>query len=99
MSDRWRRSVAVAVIAATGLVGPVAQANAAPGADQGRTITLVTGDRVVLTGSGPVLGGNGKWVTVLTHPKGVTSVSLRASARDIAGNSVTQTIVDAFLLR
>ncbi|MFD5830529.1 S8 family serine peptidase [Lentzea sp. NPDC060358] len=67
MSGRWRRSVAVAVVAAAGLVVPVAQAGAAPVAPPvpggpARTITLVTGDRVELTGSGhaEVRAGQGR---------------------------------------
>lgn len=47
----------------------------------------------------PLVGGNGRRFAVLSHPQGATSVSLRASARDTAGNSVTQTVVDAFLLK
>src|SRR5688500_5104614 len=53
MSDRWRRSVVVAAIVATGLAGPAARADAAPApAGHERAVTLITGDRVVLKGSG-----------------------------------------------
>jgi subtilisin family serine protease len=47
----------------------------------------------------PVLCLNGKWYAVLTHPAAAKSVSLKASAQDAAGNSVTETIIDAFLLK
>ncbi|MGW6449842.1 S8 family serine peptidase [Lentzea sp. NPDC055074] len=63
------------------------------------TAVQVSHDKGATWRTAPVLGGNGHWFTVLSHPKGATSVSLRASARDTAGNSVTQTIIDAFLLR
>ncbi|WP_170156145.1 S8 family serine peptidase [Umezawaea tangerina] len=44
----------------------------------------------------PVPGG---CVLRLAHPAGATSVSLRAKAGDRAGNSVEQTILNAYLLR
>lgn len=44
----------------------------------------------------PVLGG---CALRLSHPRGATSVSLRAKAGDHAGNGVEQTIIDAYLLR
>ncbi|MBP2328413.1 subtilisin family serine protease [Kibdelosporangium banguiense] len=47
----------------------------------------------------PVLTVNGKRFTILTHPAGAKSVSLKASARDADGNSVDQTILNAFHLR
>ncbi|MBP2471955.1 subtilisin family serine protease [Crossiella equi] len=43
----------------------------------------------------PVLAGH----ALLDHPANAKSVSLRASAADRAGNSVEQTIIDAYLLR
>jgi hypothetical protein len=47
----------------------------------------------------PLTKLGGQWYTVLTHPWGTKSLSLRATAADGAGNSVTETIVDAFVLR
>jgi hypothetical protein len=47
----------------------------------------------------PLISIGGKWYTVLVHPRGAKSVSLQANARDTAGNTVSQTIVDAFLLK
>ncbi|MBP2322586.1 subtilisin family serine protease [Kibdelosporangium banguiense] len=47
----------------------------------------------------PVFNAGGKWFTVLVHPAGAKSVSLKASAKDAAGNSVEQTILQAFLLK
>lgn len=43
----------------------------------------------------PVAGG----YAVLNHPDNAKSVSLKATAADRAGNSVEQTIIDAYLLR
>ncbi|GAA3431997.1 S8 family peptidase [Kutzneria kofuensis] len=43
----------------------------------------------------PVIGG----YAALHHPDNAKSVSLRATAADRAGNSVEQTIIDAYLLR
>ncbi|MFI6094860.1 S8 family serine peptidase [Lentzea sp. NPDC051213] len=59
----------------------------------------VSHDKGATWRAAPLLCRNGKWFTVLSHPKGATSVSLKASARDTAGNSVTETIIDAFLLK
>ena len=42
---------------------------------------------------------NGGCVLVLAHPKGAKSVSLRAKAGDRSGNTVEQTVIDAYLLR
>ncbi|WP_444948828.1 S8 family serine peptidase [Micromonospora ureilytica] len=39
------------------------------------------------------------WSAVLRHPAGTGYVSLRASARDTAGNTVTQRIIQAYRLR
>ncbi|WP_327034083.1 S8 family serine peptidase [Micromonospora ureilytica] len=39
------------------------------------------------------------WSALLRHPAGTGYVSLRASARDIAGNTVTQRIIQAYRLR
>jgi hypothetical protein len=47
----------------------------------------------------PILNAGGKWFTVLVHPAGAKTVSLKASAGDNDGNSVDQTILSAFLLR
>ncbi|MFJ1764739.1 S8 family peptidase [Amycolatopsis sp. NPDC088138] len=47
----------------------------------------------------PLAELGGRWYTVLAHPWGAKSVSLRGTAVDGAGNSVTETIVDAFVLR
>ncbi|MET0136563.1 MAG: S8 family serine peptidase [Kibdelosporangium sp.] len=47
----------------------------------------------------PLLELDGSWFTVLPHPRGAKSVSLKADARDNAGNTVSQTIVDAFSLK
>ena len=40
----------------------------------------------------------GRSVVVLHHPRGATSVSLRANATDREGNTVEQTIIDAYRL-
>jgi hypothetical protein len=40
-----------------------------------------------------------KWYTLLVHSRAAKSVSLKASAQDKDGNSVTETIIDAFLLK
>ncbi|WP_394619690.1 S8 family serine peptidase [Lentzea sp. JNUCC 0626] len=69
------------------------------GADARPTSVQVSHDKGATWRTAPLLGGNGKWFAVLSHPKGATSVSLKATAKDNAGNSVTQTIVDAFLLK
>ncbi|MEU3645756.1 S8 family serine peptidase [Lentzea sp. NPDC034063] len=69
------------------------------GVDAKPTGVQVSHDRGVTWRAAPLLCRDGKWFTVLNHPKGATSVSLRASARDTAGNSVSETIVDAFLLK
>jgi hypothetical protein len=47
----------------------------------------------------PLVSAGGKWFTLLVHPKGAKSVSLKASAKDDAGNTVDQTIIGAFLLK
>jgi subtilisin family serine protease len=49
--------------------------------------------------STPVLTLGGRQFTVLVHPAGAKSVSLKASASDTDGNSVDQTIIRAFLLK
>ncbi|SES32604.1 S8 family peptidase [Lentzea albida] len=59
----------------------------------------VSYDRGATWRAAPLVGGNGRWAAVLSHPRGAVSVSLKASARDTAGNSVTQTVIDAFLLK
>ncbi|HEX7301785.1 S8 family serine peptidase [Lentzea sp.] len=69
------------------------------GLDARPTGVQVSYDRGATWRATPLVRGNGTWVTVLSHPKGATSVSLRASAQDSEGNSVTETVVDAFLLR
>ena len=48
-----------------------------------------------MTGSGAVRGG----VALLHHPDGPGYVSLRATATDSEGNTVTQTVVCAYRLR
>ncbi|MBP2322585.1 subtilisin family serine protease [Kibdelosporangium banguiense] len=47
----------------------------------------------------PVLAAGGRWFTIVAHPAGAKSVSLKASAEDTDGNSVNQTILRAFLLK
>ncbi|MEV4314299.1 S8 family serine peptidase [Actinocrispum sp. NPDC049592] len=47
----------------------------------------------------PLITLDGRTFTVLFHPPGAKSVSLKASAQDQAGNSVTETIIDAYLLK
>ncbi|GHH38622.1 S8 family peptidase [Lentzea cavernae] len=69
------------------------------GADARPTGVQVSHDRGATWRTAPLVSHHDDWFTVLSHPKGATSVSLRASAKDTAGNSVTQTVVDAFLLR
>ncbi|MFD9701863.1 S8 family serine peptidase [Lentzea sp. NPDC059081] len=69
------------------------------GLDALPTGVQVSHDRGVTWRAAPLVRLGGEWGAVLSHPKGAASVSLRASARDSAGNSVTQTVVDAFLLR
>ncbi|GAA0794637.1 S8 family serine peptidase [Spirilliplanes yamanashiensis] len=39
------------------------------------------------------------WTVTVTHPAGAAFVSLRATARDTAGNAVTQTILRAYAVR
>jgi predicted DNA-binding protein (MmcQ/YjbR family) len=46
-----------------------------------------------------VLTVGGKWYTLLVHPHGAKSVSLKASTSDADGNTVGQTIIRAFLLK
>ncbi|WP_433387532.1 S8 family serine peptidase [Micromonospora sp. KLBMP9576] len=43
-------------------------------------------------------GGHG-WTATVQHPAGVGHVSLRATARDTAGNTVTQRVIQAYRLR
>ncbi|MEU9506852.1 S8 family serine peptidase [Micromonospora sp. NPDC048170] len=43
-------------------------------------------------------GGQG-WAATVRHPAGVGHVSLRATARDTAGNTVTQRVIQAYRLR
>jgi subtilisin family serine protease len=47
----------------------------------------------------PVLTVGGRTFTVLVHPSGAKSVSLKASAADKDGNTVEQTIIGAFTLK
>jgi subtilisin family serine protease len=47
----------------------------------------------------PLLTIGGKWFTILVHPYGAKTVSLKASTKDADGNSVDQTIIRAFLLK
>jgi subtilisin family serine protease len=47
----------------------------------------------------PVLTIGGRWFTLLTHPPGAKSVSLKANTSDTDGNTVDQTIIGAFLLK
>ncbi|MGI5500032.1 S8 family serine peptidase [Lentzea sp. CA-135723] len=83
---------------AASTIVPVA-VNHNTGAAAKPTSVQVSHDRGVTWRTAPLLCSNGKWFAVLSHPKGATSVSLKASAKDDAGNSVTQMIVDAFLLK
>ncbi|MFC6087786.1 S8 family serine peptidase [Saccharothrix lopnurensis] len=46
----------------------------------------------------PLIGLGGRWVAVVVHPAGARFASLRAQARDGAGNSVDQTIIRAYAL-
>ncbi|MEV6235475.1 S8 family serine peptidase [Lentzea sp. NPDC051838] len=69
------------------------------GVDSRPTNVQVSHDKGTTWRTVPLVCRDGKWFAVLSHPKGATSVSLKASARDSAGNSVTETIIDAFLLR
>ena len=43
-------------------------------------------------------GGHG-WTATVQHPAGTGHVSLRATARDTAGNTVTQRVIQAYRLR
>ncbi|MFG3418421.1 S8 family serine peptidase [Micromonospora sp. NPDC049460] len=43
-------------------------------------------------------GGDG-WTAIVEHPVGAGHVSLRATARDTAGNTVTQRVIQAYRLR
>ncbi|MEU6075596.1 S8 family serine peptidase [Micromonospora sp. NPDC047074] len=43
-------------------------------------------------------GGDG-WTATVAHPTGAGHVSLRATARDTAGNTVTQRVIQAYRLR
>lgn len=43
-----------------------------------------------------VLGHQGRLRAVIRHPEGAENVSLRARATDVAGNTVTQTITNAY---
>jgi subtilisin family serine protease len=59
----------------------------------------VSHDKGTTWSTAPLLSLGGKWFTALTHPRGAQSVSLQTDARDAAGNTVSQTIIDAFLLK
>jgi hypothetical protein len=59
------------------------------------TLTEVSYDRGDTWQTAPLFGE----YILLYHPQGATSVSLRAKAADHQGNSVEQTIIDAYLLR
>ncbi|MGO1051979.1 S8 family peptidase [Crossiella sp. CA198] len=58
-------------------------------------VVQVSYDQGATWKTAPVLGGR----ALLYHPDNAKSVSLRATAADQAGNSVDQTIIDAYLLR
>ncbi|SMD21599.1 Subtilase family protein [Kibdelosporangium aridum] len=59
----------------------------------------VSHDKGATWRAAPLVSFGGKWYTVIGHPRDAASVSLRASARDSAGNSVNQTVIDAFGLK
>ena len=59
-----------------------------------RSVTLLTGDRVVVSGTAAE-----KSSVSVFHPAGATSVSLRAKATDRGGNTVEQTVIRAYKLR
>ncbi|MBQ1071896.1 S8 family serine peptidase [Micromonospora sp. C31] len=46
-----------------------------------------------------VRGGGDGWTATVRHPAGIGHVSLRATARDTAGNTVTQRVIQAYRLR
>ncbi|MFD1046577.1 hypothetical protein ACFQ1S_13940, partial [Kibdelosporangium lantanae] len=69
------------------------------GATARPTSLQVSHDKGVTWEHAPLIDLGGKWYTVLFHERGAKSVSLRGTAVDQAGNSVTETIVDAFLLK
>ncbi|MFV2111834.1 S8 family serine peptidase [Micromonospora sp. LOL_025] len=46
-----------------------------------------------------VRGGGDGWTATVRHPAGTGHVSLRATARDTAGNTVTQRVIQAYRLR
>ena len=59
----------------------------------------VSHDRGATWSPVPLLKQGDQWYSLLVHPWGAKSVSLRGTAADEAGNSVSETIVDAFTLR
>jgi subtilisin family serine protease len=63
------------------------------------TSIQVSHDEGVTWKPAPILGNGARWYTMLSHPAGAKTVSLRASASDNAGNSVNQTILRAFTLK
>ncbi|MGC4762179.1 S8 family serine peptidase [Micromonospora sp. DT46] len=46
-----------------------------------------------------IRGGGDGWTATVRHPAGTGHVSLRATARDTAGNTVTQRVIQAYRLR
>ncbi|MCE7010795.1 S8 family serine peptidase [Kibdelosporangium philippinense] len=68
-------------------------------ADARPTRVEVSHDKGTTWRAVPLVSFGGKWYTVISHPRDAASVSLRASARDSAGNSVNQTVIDAFGLK
>lgn len=100
---------------ATATVVP-AQAEAAPTnttpAEPGVTVTLVTGDKVTLSGSQrvDVKAGQGRphigitrdgtqWKAIAFHPADAKFASLRTNIADPEGDSQRQTIIRAYALR
>jgi hypothetical protein len=67
---------------------------------QVRSLSLhVSHDDGLTWRAAPVVNINGRWFTLLSHPGGANTVSLKASAKDAMGNTVDQTIHRAFLLK
>lgn len=71
------------------------EAKAAPGAETGRLKDLAT-EVSYDDGATWVIAPMVKGAAVVRHPRGQGFVSLRATARDSAGNTVTQTVIHAY---
>ncbi|MFI9007792.1 S8 family serine peptidase [Actinosynnema sp. NPDC053489] len=68
-------------------------------ADVARPVVQVSFDDGASWRPVPLVGSGGRWLAAVAHPAGARFVSLRARARDAAGNSVDQTIIRAYGLR